>query len=172
MRTLRWMALPLLAALAAMSGGCAKPGGPGDVPTPPTSTSPSSTPPSSTPPGTSPGPGSGALPPTTVTRRGGLAGVDETVAITADGSWVYTNRRQVTSQRGTLTDAQRTSLVQLVTSPNFLKEAKASPGTSHCNDAFMYSITVGDLHVQYEDCGNDRPAVMAVVTSVVNATPL
>jgi hypothetical protein len=175
MRTLRWAVLPLLAAITGLMGGCGVPQGGGDVTTPSASSS-GSTPSGSTTPsgsGTSSGPATGVLPPVTITRRGGLAGVDETVAISADGSWVYTNRRQVTTQRGTLTDAQRRALAQLVTSPDFLKQVRATPGLSNCNDAFAYAVVVGDLQTQLVDCGTtDRPAVKAVITAVVNDTPL
>lgn len=109
----------------------------------------------------------------TITRTGGIAGVNEKVEISADGSWVYTDVRSYESQQGSLTAAQRLALLQLVSDPSFAAELQRPQKTGTCSDTFRYTISSGDLSASYEDgCGDNRPAVDAVIKAVADATPL
>lgn len=128
------------------------------------------------------GPGSGATSlPTTpgmvsvkIIRTGGFAGVNQILEIAPDGSWVYTDKRAGTSQRGQITPAQQAELARMVTNPDFLTQARQKPGPSVCNDTFIYAISIGDLSTQFDDCGDksERPAVQAVLSALASMTPL
>jgi hypothetical protein len=112
------------------------------------------------------------LPPTTITRTGGIANVDETLRIDPNGQWAYTNKRANAESSGTLTDEQRRAVAQLAGSPELLSEAQL-PTPSTCADAFNYVITVGATSLSFVDCGTERaPTVKALVTAIVDATPL
>jgi hypothetical protein len=114
-----------------------------------------------------------SLPPTTVTRTGGVAGVNETLQIDTDGHWAYTNLRANAQSSGTLSDAQRRTLAQLAGSPDLVAEAQAPAPTGVCADAFKYAITVGATKLSFEDCGTaGTGAVKALVAAIVDATPL
>ena len=157
MRTPRWMAAPALTLLVGLVAACGQTtgttgGGAGNPPT---------TPPS--------------LPagPITITRAGGFAGVNQTLEIAANGSWVYTDRRQNRTERGSLTSAQRLALLQFVADPGFAEQARTKRTSGACNDAFRYLIKAGDVSASFDDCGGqDQPAVSAVLKVITDATPL
>ncbi|HEX6870520.1 MAG TPA: hypothetical protein VF163_05430 [Micromonosporaceae bacterium] len=117
---------------------------------------------------------SAALGPVSITRTGGIAGVNQSVEITADGGWVYTDRRANKTERGTLTAEQQLRLLNLVRAPGFADQILASPAPhSGCADSFRYIISVGDRSTSFDDCGQDeRPAVAALLAAVADATPL
>ena len=114
-----------------------------------------------------------ALSRVTVTRSGGIAGVNQSVRIEADGSWVYTDKRRGTSQSGRLDNAQRQRLASLVTGAALANEARLSPA-GVCNDGFVYAIQVGDMTARLDDCGSTgrQPTLAAVVDLLVDATAL
>jgi hypothetical protein len=157
MRTPRWMAAPVLMLLAGLVAACgqtsgATGGGAGNPPT---------TPPS--------------LPavPLTITRTGGFAGVNQTLEIAADGSWVYTDRRQNRTERGSLTSAQQLALLRLIADPGFAEQLRTKRTSGVCNDTFRYVIKAGDVSASFDDCGGqNQPAVTAVLKAVTDATPL
>jgi VCBS repeat-containing protein len=108
-----------------------------------------------------------------VARSGGIAGVMQVLTVDTNGSWTYADKRRGTSQTGHLSSGQRQQLAGLVTSSNFVREARMSPmGT--CNDAFVYSITVGSMTARFDDCDNAgrQPTMAAVINLMVDATPM
>ena len=107
----------------------------------------------------------------TFTRSGGIAGVHQTVVIDASGNWTYTDQRKGQSEKGTLTPAQLAQLAQLATDPRVAEEVRGG-GTSVCNDAFQYALTIGNQMYRFEDCGQSRPAVQAILSVIAEATPL
>ncbi len=156
---LRWLMFPLLIVLAASTAACGSQGGGDASPSAPNSS------------GGPTGGSSGAA--VNITRTGGIAGVDESVEITATGQWTYTNRRTNTTQTGSLTAAQSAQLVALVGAPAFIEQLRATPAASNCADGFNYTVTAGDARATFVDCGGDtQPAVRAVITAVTDATPL
>jgi hypothetical protein len=108
----------------------------------------------------------------TLTRSGGIAGVRETVVIDASGNWTYTDLRKAQSQKGTFTAAQLAQLAQLVTDPRLAGEMRAGGSAGVCADAFQYSLTIGGQMYRFEDCGQSRPAVQAILGVIAEATPL
>jgi len=107
----------------------------------------------------------------TLTRSGGIAGVHETIVIDTSGNWTYTDQRKAQSQKGTFTPAQLAQLAQLATDPRLAQEMGGG-GTSVCNDAFQYALTIGGQMYRFEDCGQSRPAVQAILGVIAEATPL
>jgi hypothetical protein len=110
----------------------------------------------------------------TVTRTGGFAGVMQSVAISPDGSWVYTDQRSGKVERGQLTAAQRQELAGLVGDPALGGEARRSSAPGACNDAFVYTVAVGEFTFRYEQCGSpsNRPLTDRVLALVAAATPM
>jgi len=110
----------------------------------------------------------------TVARTGGIAGVMQVVVVNQDGSWVYTDKKAARTMRGRLTEALHRQLAALLANPNFVRETRLAPTPARCNDAFIYSVSVGEASVRYEQCGGvgNRPAIDAVLELVQGATPM
>lgn len=112
--------------------------------------------------------------PVSMSRTGGIAGVNQAIDIAADGSWVYTDKRKNQSEKGSLGADQRLQLLRLVSTPGFNQElskaAKPDPGA--CADGFQYTITAnGEAH-PFQDCGTtDAPTVKSAIATVTEATP-
>lgn len=115
-------------------------------------------------------------PPTslTITRTGGFAGVMQVVAIAADGTWTFTDRRAGTTQQGTFTAAQREELTRLAADPAVMAESRAGGPKGVCNDGYIYTITVGEMSIRYEQCGDasKRPVTDQLLTVVRDGTPM
>lgn len=147
----RWFALTLLVAIGGVAAGCGGSSGePGE-----TSVTP-------------------AAVPVSITRTGGLAGVNQSIEIAADGTWVYTDNRRNQTENGSLAPDQRIQVLRLVADPAFTeqltKAAKPDPG---CADGFHYTIRAGGGETRsFVDCGaDDIPAVEAAIAAVTEATP-
>jgi len=109
----------------------------------------------------------------TMQKSGGIAGVMQSVNISADGSWIFTDRRSNVTRRGHLTSSQRQQLTNSLTNPALQREASKAGGAV-CNDGFVYSITSGQMRVRYASCGGlgNQPALMAVIRTIEDATPM
>jgi hypothetical protein len=114
------------------------------------------------------------LPQLTVTRTGGIAGVMQQIVIAPDGRWVYTDRRTGRTTQGQLTEAQRADLARLAADRALAGEARVVASRVACNDAFAYTVVVGELSVRYDQCSgtSGRPATERLVAAVLDATPL
>jgi hypothetical protein len=109
----------------------------------------------------------------TVTRTGGIAGGEHQLVVSTDGSWVYTDRQTGAVKRGQLTTAQRTQMVQLLQSPALAQEARTGGSSIGCNDAFVYSIQVGEASLRYDQCtAGKRPTTRQLIAALTAATPL
>ena len=115
-----------------------------------------------------------SVPGVTITRTGGLAGVMQVLAVAADGSWTFTDRRAGTSQQGKLTTAQHQDLARLLADPALAAESHRSPAPGSCADGFRYMITFGEMSVRYDQCGGagERPLTDQLLTLVLDATPM
>lgn len=132
-------------------------------------------------PGDAPGSGSSGAPPAattsaatgppgvSLTRSGGIAGVNQTIVIGADGAWTYTDKRSSATSSGQFTPAQVMQLAQLILDPRVAQEVLMSSGTV-CNDTFDYTLAVGAQSTTFEDCGEDRPAIQAMLTFIADNT--
>ncbi|HEX6681729.1 MAG TPA: hypothetical protein VF062_03000 [Candidatus Limnocylindrales bacterium] len=112
--------------------------------------------------------GAGALT-VTITKTGGIAGVNDTLTIDPQGSYTRTSR---TGKRtGRLTPDQLATLATLATDPRLLAEATTPQSPSNCADAFQYTVQVGPTAVRYTDCGAETPpATAALVQFLEQAT--
>ncbi|HEY3501233.1 MAG TPA: hypothetical protein VGN37_00445 [Actinocatenispora sp.] len=172
----------VVAGLAALTlVGC----GPDKTAAPSGSTGPSAAASASTSPGSaSPSPSGSAAPTpgrtTTVTPvpsitldvTGGIAGRHDTVTVTPTGRWRATDGKLGVTRQGTLTSAQRTELVRLITGPELAKEARVKQPKIACNDGMSYRLTVGSLVLTRSDCGGSShtPTFDAVVKLVTQAS--
>ena len=160
MRVRRWT-LPVVLMVVAVAG-CAQPsaGGAGSSASSTGSGAPGST-------------TAGTMPlSVTITRTGGFAGVNQSIEISADGTWLYQDRRQAKNQNGRLSPDQLEQLRRLVTDPAFAAQlGRPTPTDVVCNDAFEYMVGVGGKSVAFSDCGDSPPAVAAAISIVEQATP-
>ncbi|HCT79128.1 MAG TPA: hypothetical protein DGT23_21740 [Micromonosporaceae bacterium] len=103
----------------------------------------------------------------TVTRTGGIAGIQDTIKVDASGKWTRQDRG------GRLTIEQVTQLQRLATDPRLVAEAAATRPPTNCADAFDYTVTAGPLTVRYSDCPSDAlpPAAAELVSFVVKSIP-
>jgi hypothetical protein len=60
-------------------------------------------------------------------------------------------------------------LAQLASDPRVAQEVLMSSGTV-CNDAFHYTLAVGAQSATFEECGQPRPAVQAMLTFITENT--
>jgi hypothetical protein len=149
----RWTAVVALVVFGGLTAGCGGSGtnGPGTT----SATSP-------------------AAVPVSMSRTGGIAGVNQSIEIAADGTWVYTNKRNNQSETGTLTAAQRAELQRLVSDPAFSADLgqRAVPKGKPCSDGFQYTIGTTGEKVSFEQCGDGNATVVqAAIALVADATP-
>jgi hypothetical protein len=132
--------------------------------------------PASSPPPLAPSGGPGpSIKTITVMRSGGLAGLQQTLTITADGSWTFVDKRaNVPATTGQLSPDQLRQLTTWVTDPAFAAEAKLPGPAGVCNDGINYTITVGEFTASYERCGNaaSRPVTDKILALLADATPM
>jgi hypothetical protein len=110
----------------------------------------------------------------TIVRTGGFAGVTQRIDIAPDGSWVYTDKRTSTVERGRLSEAQRQQLARIAADPALAEEARRSLPSGGCADMFVYAVTVGDLLYGYvEGCGTGARQARTedLLALVSDATP-
>jgi hypothetical protein len=144
----RWIALVMLVTVGGLVAGCAGVGSPDET--------------SVTPPAV----------PISITRTGGIAGVNQTIQIGTDGTWTYTDNRKNQRETGTLGADQRLQVLRFVTDPAFAAQlSKAAKPDSGCADGFHYTISTGGESSSFEDCGtDDRPTVKAAIAAITEAT--
>ncbi len=175
MRTARWFGALTVLVLTVIVAGCATPTGTGSGDLPAGTPTPSGSGPAG-----SPSPTGGAPPQSNppapalgrvvISRTGGFAGVQEMITIEPNGNWSYNNAKGSAADRGTLSASERANLLRLVSDPRFATEIRKPNGPAVCNDAFQYTIQVGEMTASFEDCA-DRPAVAAVLNAIGQATP-
>ena len=85
-------------------------------------------------------------------KTGGIAGINETIEVKANGVWHHIDGKRDTTRSGKLTAAQMAELQQLVTDPKLLTEG-GKAGTGHCADAFEYLLIVKYRLIHYTACG-------------------
>jgi hypothetical protein len=112
------------------------------------------------------------MPPVTVSRTGGIAGMTDQYAVAPDGTLTGTSRNKppVTKK---LTAAQLDELRGLATDKTLSAEAAKSPvGPKGCADGFRYTVTAGTATVTGTDCGalaKDAPTMWKIVQLVQGA---
>ncbi|MGH3717060.1 MAG: hypothetical protein ACRDT4_26905 [Micromonosporaceae bacterium] len=108
----------------------------------------------------------------TLSRTGGIAGVDQRIVLQPGGAWTYTDGDR--EQKGELTDQQVSKLQSLAMKDALPEEAKRQD-TGDCADGFTYSLKAGDVTVTGTDCGDgfaNRPVFKEMIDLLVDATPM
>lgn len=110
------------------------------------------------------------LPTVTLTRTGGIAGVNQTIVVSASGAWTYTDKRTNATTAGQFTQPQLVQLGQLALDPRVAQEVLQSPSAGTCSDAFNYTLAIGPQTTTFEDCGGARPAIHSMVAFIAETT--
>jgi hypothetical protein len=108
----------------------------------------------------------------TIHKTGGIAGVDETISVDAQGTWTRAGRN-ATPRTGRFTADQLAQLRTLATDPRLIAEATKPQSPGPCADAFSYSVTVATMTMSFTDCptaANRPQATMAIVEFLEKAT--
>lgn len=107
-------------------------------------------------------------------RSGGFAGVMQSVQISSDGAWTYTDKRAGTVRQGRLSQLQRERLARALADPALTHEQAVSAPVGVCSDGYLYQITWGRTRSQFVWCGSvgNHPALVAVITAIEDATPM
>lgn len=93
----------------------------------------------------------------TIRKSGGIAGVNDTLVVDAQGHWTRTSKTGGT-KTGQLTPEQLAQAAKLATDPRLIAEAQAPPPSpTNCADAFVYAVSIGSATVSYSDCGAGSP---------------
>ncbi|HEX6498065.1 MAG TPA: hypothetical protein VF054_03430 [Micromonosporaceae bacterium] len=112
--------------------------------------------------------------PVTLTRSGGIAGVNDTITVDSGGAWTFRDRTGKILD-GHLSEAQRAELAALLADPSVGREARQAPANPPCMDAFVYHLSAGGLDVQGADCGDlgrRYPGLAKIVTLLTDVTPM
>ncbi|MFI7547020.1 hypothetical protein [Actinoplanes sp. NPDC049599] len=104
--------------------------------------------------------------PLTVTRRGGFAGVDDRVLITADGTAVVT-RRGRPPVRSSLPTATMADLRQLLKAPELAGRAPRTEATVVCSDGYEYEIVSPTATTIVHDCDTPHGATLDRMLTIV-----
>jgi hypothetical protein len=92
----------------------------------------------------------------TIRKSGGIAGVNETLVVDAQGNWTRTTKAGATTS-GKLTADQLAQAAKLATDPRLIAEAQTPQSPTNCADAFLYTVTIGPATVSFSDCGSGSP---------------
>lgn len=104
--------------------------------------------------------------PLTLSRTGGIAGVQDQVKIDTKGTATVTNRAGK-STTTTLSAKNLAALRRLLTDPALVREAKAGDSTGQqCADGFQYDLRTPDLSMKTTDCGRSTHPTLAKVISL------
>ncbi|MCW2566370.1 MAG: hypothetical protein JWN54_467 [Mycobacterium sp.] len=122
-------------------------------PSSPDASSPSTSSPSTLTPGTptTGAPAPGVLTPIRYARSGGLAGMDDVLVISPDGTLTLTSRRPTLRRTGRLTDAERSALAAA------MPPARGRDGARRLDDphpdAFVYTVTYDTAEFRFTGAG-------------------
>ena len=104
--------------------------------------------------------------PLTLSRSGGIAGVQDQVKIDTNGTATVTHKSgQPTTTK--LSATELSALRGLLTDPALVREAKAAnPAGQQCADGFQYDLRTPDLSMKTTDCGRNSHPTLAKVISL------
>jgi hypothetical protein len=104
--------------------------------------------------------------PLTLSRTGGIAGVQDQVKIDPDGTATVTHRAGKPTTT-TLPAKQLAALRGLLADPALAREAKAVDGAGTCADGFQYNLRTPALTIKTTDCGRSKQPTLAKVITLV-----
>lgn len=97
------------------------------------------------------------MPPFTISRTGGIAGVMDTLQVEQNGQWSLTARRSTpTSGQLDLQAAER--ITNLLADPGLQAEI-ASAAPDGCADQFQYHVALSGRDFSFDDCGRVGPVL-------------
>jgi hypothetical protein len=100
----------------------------------------------------------------TIQRTGGIAGLDDTIALDAQGGWTHTTKSGP-PRTGRLTADQLDRLRTLAADPRLLTEAVRPSDKPGCADGFTYLITAKGAQIRYSDCAS--PGAIPVAANAI-----
>lgn len=113
----------------------------------------------------------------TLTKTGGVAGLQETLTVSADGSWVHEVGRKA-PEAGSLNEAQLAELTSLIYDPA-LPEVEPRDDNQQCADFFVHHLTVdateelAAVELESGPCGESPNTVfIEIVALLTEATPI
>lgn len=107
--------------------------------------------------------------PVTVTRSGGIAGVQDEVTLQPEGGWRRT-ARGAAARTGTLPEAERNRVLSSMTDPALRAEMSRAVPDIACADAFEYVLVSADITVRWLECTPAPPVAAAVAATLLSGT--
>jgi hypothetical protein len=163
-----------LAALAGCAASSSPPDASASSSSPPASADVTSTPPAGSTTTTHPPVVGAKLPQVVMTKTGGLTGMMQRLLISSDGTWTFLDTKTGANQPGRFTDAQASTIANLLADPALLAESKMPSNPVACADAIVYTVQTLEVQFRYDQCSaaGKRPATERLVNAILDATPL
>jgi len=161
--------------------GCSSTGTPDSSASPSTSAASTST--STSPTATAGGPaqtttkpptgGSAKMVQVVMTKTGGITGINQRLLIQPDATWIFIDGKAGTSQPGTFTDAQASTIAGIIADPALKAESQMS-SSGVCSDGFAYNFQTQAVQFKYNSCtaAASRPTITKLLRAIEDATPL
>jgi len=159
--------------------GCSSTGTPDSSASPSTSATSTSTSPSATAGGPAqtttkpPTGGSAKMVQVVMTKTGGITGINQRLLIQPDATWIFIDGKAGTSQPGTFTDAQASTIAGIIADPALKAESQMS-SSGACSDGFAYNFQTQAVQFKYNSCtaAASRPTITKLLRAIEDATPL
>ena len=159
--------------------GCSSTGTPDSSASPSTSATSTSTSPTATAGGPAqtttkpPTGGSAKMVQVVMTKTGGITGINQRLLIQPDATWIFIDGKAGTSQPGTFTDAQASTIAGIIADPALKAESQMSSNGA-CSDGFAYNFQTQAVQFKYNSCtaAASRPTITKLLRAIEDATPL
>ncbi len=109
------------------------------------------------------------LPPLTITRTGGIAGVTDTLQIEPDGAWTLTDRSG-SATTGHLDAQTAAAIVRILGDPGLDAEIATASAPNQCADQFQYLVRLSGREFSFDDCGQVGPLLRQLLDTLHTAT--
>ena len=98
------------------------------------------------------------MPPFTISRTGGIAGVMDTLQVEQNGQWSLTTRGS-TPTAGQLDVQAAGRIAHLLADPALGAEIASAAPNSGCADQFKYHVALSGRDFSFDDCGRLGPVL-------------
>lgn len=88
----------------------------------------------------------------TLTKTGGMAGLNLTLEVAADGAWTL-DEAKGEPKTGNLSEEETGTLAELSSDPDLAVTDRPDKPGAQCNDMFNYVLTVGEQEMRTDSCG-------------------
>jgi hypothetical protein len=108
-----------------------------------------------------------------MTKTGGITGINQRLLIQPDATWIFIDGKAGTSQPGTFTDAQASTIAGIIADPALKAESQMS-SSGVCSDGFAYNFQTQAVQFKYNSCtaAASRPTITKLLRAIEDATPL